>query len=292
MNLNHLALFHAVTKEGSVSRAAERLLISQPAISKQLRQLEKSLSVRLLERHRRGMRPTTEGELLESYARRIFALVEETERVMDELHSLQRGQVRIGASTTAAVYLLPDWFVRFRKAYPGIQLHSEIASSEILASRLMEGSLDMVVTEGEVSNELLDAKIVRQDRLVTIVPPDHPLRRKRKVSAAMLCQEPFIVRETRSETRSLVERKFADRGLVIKPVMSLGSTEAIKRAVAARMGVAVVSEMSAELEVRAKKLAIVPLSDLTIRRPVYLVIRRQSHISQCAKVFCQMMDKE
>jgi DNA-binding transcriptional LysR family regulator len=290
MNLNHLAIFHAIAEEKSMTGAARRLLVSQPAISKQLRQLEKSLGVRLFNRQARGVRPTDAGSLLASYATRLFALATDAERAVGELRGLQRGRLRVGASTTVGVYLLPEVFVRFRAAHPGVQLQLEIASSDSLATRLLNGSLDIALTEGVIHHELLESAVIMEDQLVAIAPHDHPLTRKRNVTASILCREPFVVRETDSGTQSLVERTLAQRGLTVNPVMSLGSTEAIKRAVASGVGVAIVSGLSVALEVQAKKLAILRCSDLIIRRPLHRVVERNVYLSQSVRAFNAMLD--
>jgi len=290
MNLNHLAIFHAVTQARSVSGAAERLLISQPAISKQLGQLEKSLGIRLFDRLPRGVRPTEAGELLSNYASRLFALADEGERAIAELRGLQRGRLRVGAGTTVGVYLLPDLFVRFRAAHPGIHLELEIAPSDVLARRLLEGSIDIAVTEGAIDHESLQATPILNDRLIAIAPCHHPLSRKRRLTTAMLCREPFIVRETGSGTQSLVERELSRRGLAVKAAMSFSNTEAIKRAVISGVGVAIVSSLSVGLEIQAKKLAILPIADLEISRPIYRVTHKGAYASKSALAFIAMLD--
>lgn len=291
MNLNHLAVFHAVAQEKSITAAARRLLISQPAVSKQLGQLERKLRVKLFDRQPRGVQPTEAGICLASYAARLFTLADDSERAMDELRGLHRGRLRIGASTTIGVYLLPDVFVGFRKAHPNIQLHLEIAPSELLQERLLNGSIDLAVTEGNVRDESLKSTVLMDDQLITIAPFNHPLTRKRSVTASTLCREPFVIRETGSGTQSLVELSLAQRGLHINPAMSLGSTEAIKRAVASGVGVAIVSRLAVELELHAKKLALVRISDLDIRRPVHCVTHRNATPSQSASAFLAMLQK-
>src|SRR5215210_7842630 len=113
MNLHHLALFLAVAEERSVSRASKRLLVSQPAVSKQLKQLERAVGAPLFDRTPRGVRPTQAGELLTGYAKRIFGLADEAEQALAELRGLRRGSLSLAAGTTIGVYLLPDLFVRF-----------------------------------------------------------------------------------------------------------------------------------------------------------------------------------
>jgi DNA-binding transcriptional LysR family regulator len=291
MNLNHLAVFHAVAEEGNVTRAAERLLISQPAVSKQVKELERALGAALFDRLPRGVRLTEAGAVLAGYARRLFALAEEAEVAMGELRGLRRGRLRVGASTTIGVYLLPEVFVRFRRAYPEVQLQLEIAGSEALARRLAEGAIDIAYTEGVIAGENLLASVIMEDRLVAIAPAGHALARKRRVTARRLCEEPLVVRETGSGTQSLVERTLAERGLTVRPAMSLGSTEAIKRAVASGVGVAIVSSLSVALEVRARKLAVLPIADLHLGRPVHRVVDRHAHQSRSAGEFDQMLSE-
>jgi len=123
MHLNHLFVFHAVAQEGNISRAAARLMVSQPAVSKQLKELERSLRMPLFDRVPRGVRFTHAGKLLSDYARKIFNLADEAERALEELRGLHRGRLSVGASTTIGVYLLPEIFVRFRQKYPGVDMH-------------------------------------------------------------------------------------------------------------------------------------------------------------------------
>jgi DNA-binding transcriptional LysR family regulator len=290
INLAHLAVFHAVASEGSVSRAAERLMVSQPAVSKQLRQLERSLGGPLFDRLPKGVRPTAAGELLAGYARRIFALEAEAELALAELRGLRRGTLSVGASTTIAVYLLPEIFVRYRRAYPDVCMHMEVANSEVIRRRLVEGAIDVGLTEGIVEGDELDSTVFLRDELVPIAAPDHPLaRRKRPVSAAKLCREPFVVRETGSGTKSVVERALAERGLSVTPIMSLGSTEAIKRAVAAGIGVAIVSRLTVQQELQLGRLAVLRVPDLPIDRPLHRLTLRGRQPSQAVAAFMKML---
>jgi DNA-binding transcriptional LysR family regulator len=291
MNLSHLAIFHAIAETGNVTRAADRLMISQPAVSKQLKELERAMGTPLFDRLPRGVRLTEAGTLLAGYARRLFTLAQEAEDAMGELQGLRRGRLRVGASTTIGVYLLPEVFVRFRRVHPGVQLQMEIAASDVLARRLAEGTIDIAYTEGIVVDESIQSRIFMEDRLVAIAPAKHPLARKRRVTARRLCDEPFVVRETGSGTQSLVERALAERGLAVRPAMSLGSTEAIKRAVGSGVGVAIVSELSVALEVRAKKLAVLNLADLRLRRPMHRLENRHAQPGRSVLEFNRMLDE-
>jgi len=285
MNLNHLAIFHAVAETRGISLGAQRLHISQPAVSKQIQELERSLGTKLFDRVPRGVRLTESGELLAGYARRLFALETEAETALAELRGLERGRLAVGASLTIGGYLLPDVLAKFHQQYPGIELAVDIANTDEVQTRLLDGVLDIAVTEGFVEHPELEASVFYEDEMVVIVPPGHPLLDEVEVTPARLCEEPFLMREEGSGTRAVVERAFAERLLAVRPVMSLGSIEAIKRAVAAGIGVAMVSGLTVTLEQEAGKLVILPIMDLTVRRPLHLLQTRHRNMSRAAQAF-------
>src|SRR5947207_9062808 len=123
LNLALLAVFDTVARDGSVTRAAEALMVTQPAVSRQLRSLEEQIGAKLFERAGRGIRLTADGEVLADYTRRIIALIDEAQSQMSELRGLRRGRLAIGAGTNISVHLLPEAIVRFRQRFPGIALH-------------------------------------------------------------------------------------------------------------------------------------------------------------------------
>jgi DNA-binding transcriptional LysR family regulator len=147
MNINHLAIFHAVAEEGSLTRAAERLHVSQPAVSKQLRELEKSVGMALFHRLSKGVRLTEAGELLAGYARNLFAIEAEAEHALGELRGLERGRLTVGSSTTIGMYLLPQVLAHFHRQFPRIELHLEIANAEQIRQRLTDNTLDLALSE-------------------------------------------------------------------------------------------------------------------------------------------------
>ena len=289
MNFGHLALFHAVARAGNMSRAAEELLISQPAISKQLKELERAMGTMLFDRVTRGMRLTDAGKLLHAYSTRIFALAEEAQNAMEQLNGIERGSLIVGASTTIGVYLLPKIFVVFRKKYPQIKLELVIANSQDIYKKLQSGEINLGLTEGVIEELDADASTFARDELVAIASPKHALAKKRSIPVKELVRQPFIVRETGSGTKSVVEKALARKGLTVTPIMSLGSTEAIKRAVASGIGVAMVSALSIQLELKTRELVRLHLRDLAVDRPLYrLQIRHQTE-SAAAKEFMKML---
>jgi DNA-binding transcriptional LysR family regulator len=288
INLHHLLVFDAVAAEGNVSRGAERLGISQPAVSKQLRDLERRLKTPLFDRHPKGVRLTAAGEALADYTRRIFALAEEAERALADVAGLRRGHLAVGAGPTVGVYLLPRVLVEFRRRFPDVTMHAETEGSDVLRHRLLDGVLDLAISEARADSTELDSAIVARDVLVPVVAAKHRLASRRSVSAAEFCREPFIARQTQSGEKSLVERTLASRGLGIQPVLTVSSTEAIKQAVMAGLGVAMVSKLAVRTEVAAGQLAVLAVKGLSIRYPIYHVRRRDRSPSAAAAAFLEL----
>lgn len=291
MNLNHLAIFHAVAEEHSMSRGAERLCISQPAVSKQIKDLEAALGVALFDRLPRGLRLTQAGETLAGYARRLFAAEADAERAIAELKGLAQGRLTVGASLTIGDYLLPQVLSVYRKKHPGIELHLEIANTQAIQQKLRDGVLDIGLTEGFADDADLEAEVFAEDALVAVVPPGHPLLGENAVAAARFCAEPFLMREPGSGTREVVERALARLGIAVTPAMSLGSTEAIKRSVAAGLGVAIISNLALEAEFSAHRLYLLPLRDLMLTRPLHLVRRRGRSAGPAVQAFSNLLKK-
>lgn len=285
VNYNHLMIFLAVAEEGGISRGAERLYISQPAVSKQLGLLEASLGLTLLERTPKGTVLTEAGRLLLEYARRLSGLEREAETAMAEMRGVERGTLTLGASLTVGAYLLPSLLAEYARRYPSIVLSLQIANTETIQSRLREGVLDLALTEGFADDPELTAEVFAHDALVAVAPPGHPLLAVAPIPAARFVQEPLILREPGSGTRAVVEQAFREKGLTLMLRLSLGSTEAIKGAVAAGAGLAIVSRLAVNLELETGRLALLPLSDLTLRRPLHRLVRRGALESRAAQAF-------
>ena len=289
MNLNQLAIFHAVAKENSVSRGAERLHISQPAVSKQLREFEKSLGVALFHRLSTGVRLTEAGELLFDYATRIFDLETEAEHALDELRVLERGRLVVGASSTIGTYLLPQVCAQFGAQYPKIELHLEIANTEEVQRRLVENKVDVALSEGLILFPELEADAFGWDEIVLIAAPDHILLTGEPVEVESLLQHPMILRERGSGTRAVVQQAFAGRGILLQPSMSLGSTQAILRAVAAEVGIAWVSRLAIADELGHGTLAVVPMRDFKIIRALQRLKLKGKYESRAAREFVRLL---
>jgi len=288
LNFTHLAIFRAVAETGSFTSGAARQLVSQPAASKQVRELEKALGVRLLERQPRGVVPTREGQVLVDYARRIFVLAEEAEAAVGDVVALRRGTLRVAASPTIATYLLPNVLVHFRRRFPGIRTEVEVGAPRLLRQRVEEGEVDFALAGEPVVSPELESATFANDPFVAIGHPRRLLRRpgpRGGVTPAMLLAEPLVVVETDRLARDVIEGLAARGGAKVTPSLVLDSTEAVKRAVAAGLGVAVVSRLAIETELKAKTLRVLPVAKLTAKRPMYRVWRTGHAESKAATAF-------
>jgi DNA-binding transcriptional LysR family regulator len=289
MNLNHLAIFHAVALAGGVSAGANRLHITQSAVSKQLADFERHLGTTLFERLPRGVRLTEAGKLLLGYANRIFSLEKEAAQALGDLHALRRGRVAIGASRTIGGYLLPKVLAQFNRLHPEIELSLEVANTSIIQNMLIEGALDVGFSEGLARAEALSFSVFTEDELVLIAAPDDPLAQRAPLELGLLRELPLLMRELGSGTRAVAEQALAAHGIEPHVVMTLASTEAIKRTVAAGMGYAFVSGLAIETELDAGLLQVLPVAGLKLRRPLHQLLLNGSWISPPVGAFLHFL---
>jgi DNA-binding transcriptional LysR family regulator len=288
VNINQLAIFHAVAQEGNLTRASQKLCISQPAVSKQLRALEKTLGAALFHRLSSGVQLTESGTLLFEYSARIFALESEAEHALAELRGLQRGRLTIGASTTIGIYLLPEILGEFQKLHPGIELGLEIANTQAIQNALKDNALDVALTEGVLEGKEWQADIFMTDEIVVVAPCGHELSCARSLGLETICREPILVRETGSGTRAVIERVLRERGIPLQVSMSLGSTEALKRAVISGIGVAFISRLAVEAELQSGVLIALPMTEI-IERPLHRLRLKGKYESRAAREFVRLL---
>jgi DNA-binding transcriptional LysR family regulator len=269
MNRNHVALFLAVAKTGSFSRAAEKLFIGQPAISMQVAELEKQLGVRLLERSRSGVSLTRAGRILFDYANRIEGIESAAQKALDDFKRAAAGALAIGASTTIGSYLLPDLLVEFRRRSPAITVSVELGNTSTIEQKIADGLLDIALVEGLIG-DLPGTVVFRHDELIAIGPPSGPLSQA-TISLATLVSDPLILREPGSGTRAVFDDFLATRGLKAKPAFELTSPHAIKEFVRRGFGRAVISALACREELQSRTLVQCKVSDMAIDRPLHMI---------------------
>jgi DNA-binding transcriptional LysR family regulator len=213
-----------------VNAAAERLHTSQPAVSRELRNLEERIGSPLFDRLPRGMRLTEAGRVLLDYAERIFGLERAAEHAIRELTDLEGGQLTIGASNTLGTYLLPAFVAAFHTRHPKVNLSLEIGNTQEIVKGLLESRFVLGFVEGRIMNDAIEARELRRDRIVAVVAPSHPLATAKAISVRSLATSPAILREPGSGTREIVERAFARNRVGLRCGLQISSSEAIKRA--------------------------------------------------------------
>ncbi len=290
MNFHHLEVYYVVAKRLSYSRAAEELYISQPAVSRHVQSLEKNLGAKLLGQRGNRVYLTDAGRIVFDYAQKVFALTEEAKRALSELEGLERGYLRLGASSTPGAYLLPQVLAFFRERYPGVEVSLTIGNSQQIEEQVLRNELDLGVVGARFLPELHVQPYVR-DTLVLIVPPGHHFTHREVISPQELEREPFIVRETGSGTRRILEEELARLGLTPRRPLELCGCEAVKRAVAAGMGIAFVSGYSVTLEIASGILRIVTIPELRLERELSIVSHKDVRPSAAALAFLALLRK-
>jgi DNA-binding transcriptional LysR family regulator len=288
MNFNHLLIFQKVAEKEHFTRAAEALFISQPAVSKQIQELEKACQQPLFTCVGQRVHLTEAGRVLYAYANRIFALAKEAEMVMDEMNDLQRGHLSIGASTTIGTYLLPELLSAYKKRYTHIELSVSIANTEEIQDAVRMQRLEVGIVEGEVIYPELASQEWQQDELVCVVSPHGELAQVECLDLHQLFSMPLplIVRERGSGTREVMEHALLNVGIVPPtPAMERGSTEAIKRVVSAGLGWAFVSKHTIQLELQAGLLKILPVDSLRITRVLSIVLPKDLRVFKATQAF-------
>jgi molybdate transport repressor ModE-like protein len=290
LNLNHLRVFRSVCETNSITEAARELHISQPAASKQLAELEAHLGVLLVERLPRGVRLTGAGEVLGRHARRLFQEERAAEAALEALLGLELGQLSVAASTTIGSYIVPTVFGDLHAAHPKIKLELEIGNASRVEELVLAGQLDLGLSEGSVVSEQLHVEVFAHDQMLLIAAPGHPLASERAPLPPRVLEElPFLMRERGSGTREVVEAALEQRGVRVTPAMTLGSTEAIKTAVAKGLGVALVSSLTLELDLASDRLRVVELEGASIQRALHLLTIEGKPPSPAALEFLRLL---
>ncbi|MBI0325491.1 LysR family transcriptional regulator [Burkholderia plantarii] len=287
MNFTHLLAFHEVARAGSVSAGAARLRVSQPAVTREIRELEARLGLVLFDRLPRGVALTEAGRLLFDHATRIFALADAAEAELAELAGLAAGHLKLGASGTLGVYLLPELIARFSARHPHVAVDLTVANTERVEAGLRDMSLTLGFVEGPFDAARLNARPIGADDIAVIASARHPLA-GRRLDPAELAGRAVILREPGSGTRAIVEDAYAQHGLRIEPRMSISDTEAIKRMLVAQPALAYLSMLSVRDEIARGELVAVEVAGLHITRALHLVWPKGRSLSPSAQALVDL----
>lgn len=289
INLHQLKIFHTVACSKSFSRAAAELLISQPSVSIQVGELERQFGVELFEQIGKSVRLTEAGRILDDYAGRILGLIEETRRAIDEVKGLHRGRLLIGATPTPGTYLLPGLLGQLKKQHPHLEIALTIAGTRKIQEMVLKHELHVGVVGWKVTFPDLTAVPMVTDELVLVVAPTHRFAELPAVTMSDLSGEPLILRERGSGTREALDDALHRAGVHITPVLELDGAEMVKQAVAANLGISILSRHAVDLEVASGRLRIIPIRGLRIERIISVVSHRDRRLPRVAEAFIKMV---
>ncbi len=269
--LDLLAVFAVVAREGSFTRGAQALGVSQPSVSARIQRLEQRLGGPVFERLGRGVRLTALGETLRATADRALVLAREADELVAGITDQSQGFVRGGASTTIAGYVLPRHIATFGAKRPRIRVEIAVGNTAEIAEAIDRGDYAWGLVEGPVDTARLSARRVMDDELILVVPARHVWAHRRSVAPTALDTVPFIGREAGSGTGAIYESALAAHGVYPRPHIRLADSRGIVAAVAAGAGVGIVSALVAAPFLKAKQVSRVAITGLDLRRPFTLV---------------------
>jgi DNA-binding transcriptional LysR family regulator len=284
MELHQLRYFMTVVREGTFTKAAQRLFIAQPSLSEQIRKLETELGSPLFQRLGRTLALTSAGEAFLPHAERVVLEVEQARARVEEVRGLRRGRLSIGVLSTAAARLLPRFLAELRDGHPGVEVVlREGDVSADLEQLVHDGALDLAIVRLPVRRQDLEARLLVREPLVAVVPPGHRLRDRRSVDLAELADEPFVAMRTGYGLRELLERSCQEAGFEPRVVFETSQVGTVVGLVLAGIGVTVLPQMAADAARR------ILVRDRSAYRDLGVVWRQDQPLAPAAAMFLGLL---
>lgn len=284
----HLQVFVHVVEKENFSRTAEELHMTQPAVSQYIRSLEEMIGTRLLERTNKYVRLNKAGEIVYHHAKEILGLYTNMQHLVDDLVNKASGPLSIGASYTFGEYVLPPILANVQRIYPEIQPTLHIANTVEIANLVATHQLDVGIVEGHFTDLALHVEEFAEDSMVVVAASDHILTEKEEVTVADLENATWIVREKGSGTKEAVEKVFQQLAITPKKRMNFSSTQSIKGAVEAGLGITLLSQWAIQKEVKHADLSIIPVSGLPFKRE-FSIITKSPFQTKALEVFLELL---
>jgi DNA-binding transcriptional LysR family regulator len=291
MNLYHLRVFLTVAEHEHITRASEELILSQPAVTKIIQNLEHEIGLELIERHGRRIVLTHAGHMLHNYARRMFALEREMEEALASLRDIESGEITLAANTTTGVYLLPPIVSRFRARYPQVALHINILNSHEIIEQILNWNLDFGLVESDPATlpPGLQVEVFAYDELVLVVAPGHRWNGLDALRPEALRNGELVLREQGSGIREVIEHALMQHGVQISPLLTLPDNEAIKQMVMCGVGAAILPKLAVQRELATGDLIRIPINGLDLHPQLSLIRRIDKQLSRAALAFCTLL---
>ena len=288
MNLNQLKIFYYAAKYGVLSRAAEALYITQPAVTKGIQRLQEHYNIRLFNRFGKTMALTDAGKVLYEFAEKIFQIEGQAEEIIRDLQQRKKGHIRIDATETFGAYYLPAIVNPLSKSNPHIRISVNILPNDFVVEQTASLNNDLGFISYPQENKKLMMREVLEDKLVVIAHPNHAFSQKNKLTPMELDGQFIIMHEEKSATRLTTECFFKKHGVSPLIPMELSSNEAIKRAVEQNIGLGIMSRNVVCEEIRKGTLKAIQLSDPSMKRKFYMIHHKDKYISKSLQ---QLIDR-
>ncbi len=291
MLLHSLKVFLSVANEKSFSRAAEKMLRTQPAISLAVQRLEAELEEKLIDRSAKELLLTDAGKVVLEYARRFENLEADMNNSLAELRDNSSGRLTIGANESTSLYLL-NHIEQYRRQYPKVKVQVRRSLSSKVPSQLLDGDLELGLISFDPGDERIISTVIYTDRLVFVVSPEHRLALRDEVSISELGMETFIAHNVLSPYREIVLREFQRHRVPLNMDVEMPTVETIRRLVQRNEGVAFLPKMCVEPELEAGMLREVRVKELNVERKIRLVYPARRALSHAARAFLELVDKD
>jgi len=294
-SLYKLQIFATVVRAGSFSAAAEQMLMTQSGVSQHIHDLEASLGTKLFKRGRRGVIPTSSGEILHDYVQQIMALVSEAENAVMNVENLKSGQVRIGSTPGVSTYLLPNWLQRFRQRFPNFTVHLSTDVTPQIIQDVYQHKLDIGFVEGEIDtrqNPNLTVLPLQTIELYVIVGRGHEWCKRDEIHIEELGQQPFITRQRNSQTRIWLDDILNQHEIELNIVAEFDNPESIKNAVMSGMGITIMPNYSVSDQMQRKLLNMLPIAEIPLQRELKLVWDGSQRFSPITNTFLSTLTKD
>lgn len=287
MNIDSLKMFCLVADEGSISKAARLNFVSQPAVTRQIRQLEEQYGANLFERTAGKLTLSEAGKILYPYAKEIVEYSKRSFEAIQEITANQETVLNVGASSTIGEYLLPGLLGDFSKSYPNLKFSLSIGNTPSILSKLENNEIDIAFVEGAVENENFSREKFTEDDLILVISSNHHWKDKTQIDIHELSEEKMIWREADSGTRQIVENALHVYEILdkIKSAMELGSYQSIKSAVEADLGVSILPKLTVAKELKYGTLHELKVSDFNISRDLWMVQKKHRFAKTGLKYF-------
>jgi DNA-binding transcriptional LysR family regulator len=288
IELTDLRVFMAAAEERSFSKAATRLHLSQSAISQTIQSMERAFGVELFVRHGRSVWLSEAGQALLPLAKEVLSSSRLLEEAMNNIQAQVSGELVIGCSTTSGKYLLPNLVASFRHEYPSVHVRIVIMNRDEVVARILDERFPMGVVSKRIESHEVEHQPLFEDRVILIVPPDHPWGQYGKALPADLIDQPLILREDNAGTTEVMLEGLAQHGINLdnlNVVLEIGNSEAIEMAVEEGNGIAFVSELAAARGLALGRVKKVNVDGMELRRTIYIARNTRHPLSRAQDRF-------